>query len=98
MAVDPSYVGPRARRSGAMNRAGVAVLRSVSKTYRRGALGMDVLRAISFSVAEGEVVLVCGPSGSGKTTLLNLIAGLDRRDAGEIIVASRRIAGLSLAA
>ena len=81
-----------------MNRAGFAVLRSVSKTYRRGPTGIDVLRDISFSVAEGEFVLVCGPSGSGKTTLLNLIAGLDRPDAGEIIVAGRSIAGLSLAA
>jgi len=81
-----------------MSRPHFAALRSVSKAYRRGDTVIDVLRDISFSVAEGEFALVCGPSGSGKTTLLNLIAGLDRPDTGKIIIAGRSIAGLSLAA
>ena len=35
-----------------------------------------VLNEISFSVEEGEVVVVIGPSGSGKSTLLRCIHGL----------------------
>jgi ABC-type lipoprotein export system ATPase subunit len=75
-----------------------ALLRSVCKTYRRGSKPVEALRDISLSVTTGEFVVVLGPSGSGKTTLLNLIAALDRPDAGEIIIASEDITGLSLRA
>jgi len=44
----------------------------------------SVLDGISFSVSEGDSLVLLGASGTGKTTLLNLIAGLDRPDAGEI--------------
>jgi putative ABC transport system ATP-binding protein len=37
---------------------------------------------------------VCGPSGAGKSTLLNLLAGFDRPDTGQIIVAGRELAAL----
>jgi putative ABC transport system ATP-binding protein len=54
------------------------------------------LRDVSFEVERGEFVRLSGPSGSGKTTLLNLIAGLDRPDQGEIIVAGIDVARLSV--
>ena len=41
-----------------------------------------VLRDLSFSVAEGEFVVILGFSGSGKTTLMNLLAGLTLPDSG----------------
>jgi putative ABC transport system ATP-binding protein len=41
---------------------------------------------LDLDVARGELVAILGESGSGKSTLLNLIAGLDRPDAGEVIV------------
>ena len=43
-----------------------------------------VLRDLSFSVAEGEFVVILGFSGSGKTTLMNLMAGLTLPDRGEV--------------
>ena len=55
--------------------------------------GRTVLDAVSLQLEAGEYVAVVGESGVGKSTLLNLIAGLDRPDAGEI-----RLDGVSLAA
>ncbi len=44
----------------------------------------SALDAVSFSVADGEVLAVLGPSGSGKTTLLRAVAGLQPLDSGRI--------------
>jgi multiple sugar transport system ATP-binding protein len=46
--------------------------------------GVDVVRGVSFEVADGELVSLVGPSGCGKSTLLNLIAGLESPSAGTI--------------
>jgi ABC-type lipoprotein export system ATPase subunit len=74
------------------------VVRSVSKTYRRGRHSVTALRDVSFEVSHGEVALLVGPSGSGKTTLLNLIAALDRPDCGEILVGGLDVPRLSRSA
>jgi ABC-type lipoprotein export system ATPase subunit len=71
-------------------------VRSVSKAYRRHHATIGALHDVTFEVGEREFVKLSGPSGSGKTTLLNLIAGLDRPDKGEVIVAGTDIAGLPI--
>lgn len=50
---------------------------------------LEVLRDISFSVGQGEVVALLGASGCGKSTLLNIISGLDRADAGDLEIAGQ---------
>jgi polar amino acid transport system ATP-binding protein len=47
---------------------------------------LEVLKGVTFDVAQGDVVVILGPSGSGKSTLLRLVAHLDRLDAGRIYV------------
>jgi polar amino acid transport system ATP-binding protein len=60
------------------------MLEVVNISKRFGAL--EVLRAVSLSVATGEVVVVIGPSGSGKTTLLRCINLLEDYERGTVTV------------
>ncbi|MBI2177694.1 MAG: ABC transporter ATP-binding protein [Candidatus Tectomicrobia bacterium] len=53
----------------------------------------DAVSRLSFFLLKGQVFSILGPSGCGKTTALRLIAGLDRPDEGEIILAGRSVAG-----
>jgi putative ABC transport system ATP-binding protein len=73
----------------------IVAVQSVSKSYRRGSIKIPVLENINLSVPEGEFLALMGPSGSGKSTLLNLIAGIDRPDAGSIMVANDEVTKLS---
>ena len=49
----------------------------------------EVVRSVSFSVEEGELVALLGPSGSGKTTVLRCIAGLERPDGGQVLIGGK---------
>jgi putative ABC transport system ATP-binding protein len=69
-------------------------LRDVDLTLGSGPARVHVLRGVNLSVGRGESVGLVGPSGSGKSTLLMVIAGLERIDAGRVIVAGQNYAGL----
>ena len=58
----------------------------VHRTFRTGASEVHALRGVSLSAAPGELLAVRGRSGSGKTTLLNVVGGLDRPDAGTVLL------------
>lgn len=47
---------------------------------------LKVLRGVSFSIENGNVVVICGPSGCGKSTMLRCINGLEAIDSGDIVV------------
>jgi putative ABC transport system ATP-binding protein len=68
-------------------------IRRLTKAYRRGGQVIPVLSDITLDIGNGEFTALMGPSGSGKSTLLNLIAGIDKPDAGEL-----RVGGLDITA
>ena len=65
-------------------------LRQVSKSFG----GLRCVSELDLVVAGGEIVSVIGPNGAGKTTLFNLITGLYRPDAGDILLEGDSIVGL----
>jgi putative ABC transport system ATP-binding protein len=75
--------------------APIISVRAVSRAYHRGVDDVHALDSVSVDIEAGRFVVFMGPSGSGKSTLLNLMAGLDRPDSGEIVVAGQHLDDLS---
>jgi putative ABC transport system ATP-binding protein len=73
----------------------VVEVRAVSRTFGTGRNAVRALREVSFTVPPGQLVALHGRSGSGKTTLLNITGGLDRPDAGQVLVAGRDLTTMS---
>jgi putative ABC transport system ATP-binding protein len=67
-------------------------LQGVGKSYPGG---VQALRDVTVTVADGEFVAVVGPSGSGKSTMLNLVGTLDRPSTGRVLIAGHDVAKLS---
>ena len=57
----------------------------LSRGFDEGGIHLNVLDNVNLTVDRGETIALIGRSGSGKSTLLNLIAGIDRPDAGDVI-------------
>jgi putative ABC transport system ATP-binding protein len=70
-------------------------LNGVTRTYRRGAEDVQVLRGLDLDIPKGDFVALMGPSGSGKSTLLNLLGGIDRPNAGSIRFGDAQLEQLS---
>lgn len=61
-------------------------LENVQRSLPLGNQTIHILHDINFSVRPGEWVAVSGPSGSGKSTLLGLVGGIDRPNAGKVVL------------
>ena len=68
-------------------------LELVNVVKRFASEGEPVIRGLSTSVAEGQMLVLLGPSGCGKTTTLQLVAGLLHPDDGSIIIDGKAVAG-----
>ncbi|HEY5589206.1 MAG TPA: ATP-binding cassette domain-containing protein, partial [Candidatus Paceibacterota bacterium] len=70
-------------------------LKNVKKTYHMGEVIIKAVDDVSFSIEEGEFVVVIGASGAGKTTILNLLGGMDQVTSGNIVVDGNEISEYS---
>jgi putative ABC transport system ATP-binding protein len=70
-------------------------LEGVRKAFRRGREEVVALDGVDLDVEPGTFVALVGPSGSGKSTLLHLAGGLDRPDAGRVLLEDRDLSTLS---
>jgi ABC-type lipoprotein export system ATPase subunit len=61
-------------------------LSGVSHAYRMGRGAVRALDRVELSIPSGSVTALLGPSGSGKSTLLHLIGGIERCQAGQVLV------------
>ena len=69
-------------------------IQGITKAYQTGEGALPVLAGLDLSLAAGRSMALTGESGSGKSTLLHLVAGLDRADAGAILVEGVEITAL----
>ncbi len=76
-----------------MSTATALSLHNVGKTYRIDGQSLPVLQRIGLEVGRGEFLGIVGASGCGKSTLLRLIAGLDDRFDGDILIDGQPVAG-----
>lgn len=64
---------------------------NINKSYGN----LQVLRDVSLTVGEREIVTILGPSGAGKTTLLQIVGTLDPADSGQVRYDGVNVTGLS---
>jgi len=67
----------------------------LQRSFREGPNTLEVLLGVTLSVRRGERLAIIGASGSGKTTLLQILGGLDRPDAGRVLIEGRDLHALS---
>ena len=63
--------------------------KDVRKDYQMGEVCIHALDGVSFSIEEGEFVIIAGASGAGKSTILNLLGGMDTVSSGTIRVGDK---------
>ncbi|WP_331665443.1 ATP-binding cassette domain-containing protein [Anaerocolumna sp.] len=69
----------------------VIQVKNVKKIYRMGTERIFAVDDVSFDILKGEFCCLLGTSGSGKSTLLNLMAGIEKLSAGQIIIKGKKI-------
>ncbi|MDE9431132.1 lipoprotein-releasing ABC transporter ATP-binding protein LolD [Xenorhabdus bovienii] len=65
------------------------------KKYQEGQVSTEVLKNVTFSIRQREMMAIVGSSGSGKSTLLHLLGGLDSPTSGDVLFKGRSLNEMS---
>jgi len=89
--------GPAVATDAELAGGGASVLveaRDITRTFGHGETAVQALRGASFTIRQGQLVVLRGRSGSGKTTLLNIVGGLDVPTSGSVHVGGRNVSAM----
>ena len=67
------------------------LIESLSKVFSEGNRSVNALSGFDLEVKDGEFICLLGPSGCGKTTVLRIVAGLERKSTGNVIVQGHEV-------
>lgn len=70
-------------------------IKDVTKKYQAKNGELEAIKNATFSVKKGEFISIIGPSGCGKSTLLSIIAGLEEKTSGSVMVEGEEIEGIT---
>ncbi len=69
--------------------------KEVIKEYVTGENKQVAVDHVSFTINEGEFVVILGQSGAGKSTVLNMLGGMDQATSGSIVINDKEICGMN---
>ena len=72
----------------------IVSLKGIYKIFKQGHLEVIALKNINLDIYPGELIVIMGPSGSGKTTLLNVISGMEKPNAGSVLIRNLEVTRL----
>lgn len=73
----------------------MVICENLMKIYKTKDIEVVALQGLDLAVEDGELMAIIGSSGSGKSTVLNMLGGLDRPSAGNLLVDGKNLLKIS---